>query len=183
MSEPVKNIFLTGSPSSGKTTAIKRIIAGLPCRMKGFYTEEERLEGRRRGFVLHTLDGCRAYLAHEVITSPFRIRRFGVSLSNVDTIAVPSIKPEKGYIIILDEIGRMECFSEAFRTAAIEALDSPDIVIGTITLGGDDFIHTIKQRKDIHIIEITPENRDILPGEIIQSVKMLHQSLYRDIVP
>ncbi|MBU4129111.1 nucleoside-triphosphatase, partial [bacterium] len=33
-----KNIFLTGPPSSGKTTIIKKV--GLPAN--GFYTEEER---------------------------------------------------------------------------------------------------------------------------------------------
>ena len=41
-------------------------------------------------------------------------------------------------IIILDEIGKMECFSDNFKKAATEALDSPNIVVGTITLRGDD---------------------------------------------
>ena len=34
-----KNIFLTGAPSSGKTTVIKKIIAKLPYPANGFYTE------------------------------------------------------------------------------------------------------------------------------------------------
>jgi nucleoside-triphosphatase THEP1 len=36
-----KNIFLTGAPSSGKTTVIKKIITKLPYPAYGFYTEEE----------------------------------------------------------------------------------------------------------------------------------------------
>jgi len=164
------NIFLTGAPSSGKTTAIKKIIAGLPQPLRGFYTEEERVDGKRSGFVLNTLDGKSAYLAHERIDSPFRIRRFGVSLENVETVAAPSITPKKGCIIILDEIGKMECFSKAFRHAALTALDSDSIVIGTVTLGGDEFIRTVKDRDDICIIEVTPENRDELPGKIVESV-------------
>jgi nucleoside-triphosphatase len=168
-----KNIFLTGAPSSGKTTIIKKIIAMLPYHAKGFYTEEERVEGRRTGFVLHTLDGKKGYLAHQDIVSPYHIRRYGVDIHNIETIAVPSIIPHSKTIIILDEIGKMECFSETFKDVAIKVLDSPNIVIGTITLGGDEFIQGIKQRDDIEIHEVTLENRDSLPDIIVQKVKNL----------
>lgn len=168
-----KNIFLTGAPSSGKTTVIKKIIAMLPYSMKGFYTEEERIEGRRTGFLLHSLDGKIGYLAHENIRSPYHIRRYGVDIRNIEEIAVPSIIPESDAIIILDEIGKMECFSEKFKEAALKALDSPNIVVGTITLGGDEFIHKIKQRDDINITEVTVENRNALPGIIIEKIKNL----------
>jgi nucleoside-triphosphatase len=168
-----KNIFLTGAPSSGKTTVIKKVIQGLERRARGFYTEEERSGGRRTGFVLKTLDGEKEYLAHETIRSPFRVRRYGVSVENLERIAVPAIKPREGSIIILDEIGKMECFSPAFRDAALEALDSPNTVVGTITLGGDDFIHGLRRRGDMEIIEVTPENRDALPGFILQRVMTL----------
>lgn len=168
-----KNIFLTGAPSSGKTTVIKKVIAMLPYSANGFYTEEERVEGGRTGFVLHTLDGKTGYLAHQDIASPYHIRRYGVDIHNVETIAVPSIIPKGNTIIILDEIGKMECFSETFKEAALKALDSPNIVIGTITLGGDEFIQAIKQRDDMEIHEVTLENRDILPDIIVQKVKNL----------
>lgn len=162
-----KNIFLTGAPSSGKTTVIKKIIAALPVTANGFYTEEERKEGQRVGFMMHTLDGRTGYLAHESIESPFHIRRYGVSIPNIESIAVPAIAPIGNPVIILDEIGKMECFSEKFINAAQVALDSPSIVIGTITLGGNDFILEVKNRNDITIIEVTAENRNELPGIIL----------------
>ncbi|MEJ5362969.1 MAG: nucleoside-triphosphatase [Spirochaetota bacterium] len=168
-----KNIFLTGAPSSGKTTVIKKVIAMLPYPKKGFYTEEERVEGRRTGFVLHSLDGKTGYLAHQNIDSPYHIRRYGVDIHNIEMIAIPAIVPEGNTIIILDEIGKMECFSEKFKEAAIKALDSPNIVIGTITLGGDEFIQKIKQRDDIEITEVIPQNRDTLPDEIIEKIKII----------
>jgi len=40
-----KNIFLTGAPSSGKTTVIKKLIGQLDHPVRGFYTEEERMGG------------------------------------------------------------------------------------------------------------------------------------------
>ncbi len=60
-----KNIFLSGAPSSGKTTVIKKVVAGLTIPANGFYTEEERVEGKRAGFTINTLDGKKGYLAHK----------------------------------------------------------------------------------------------------------------------
>ncbi len=170
-----KNIFLTGAPSSGKTTVIKKVISGLGIQANGFYTEEERIDNKRVGFMMKTLDGKKAYLAHQDIKSQFHIRRYGVSIENIETIAVPSIAPRNKDIIILDEIGKMECFSEVFKSAAMNALDSPNIVVGTITFGGDNFILGIKNRADIEILEVTPDNRDLLPEIILKKISELLQ--------
>lgn len=170
-----KNILLTGAPSSGKTTVIKKVIAGLKLSANGFYTEEERIAGKRVGFLMKTLDGRSGHLGHQDIQSDFHIRRYGVSIKNVETIAVPAIAPGESNVIILDEIGKMECFSEVFRKAALKALDSPNIVVGTITFGGDDFILGIKNRKDIEIHEVTRENRDNLPEIILRKISEILQ--------
>lgn len=162
-----KNIFITGAPSSGKTTVIKKVIKALHVPAQGFYTEEELLDGKRVGFLMHSLDGKKGYLAHQDIVSEHHIRRYGVSIENIESIAVPAITPIGNRIIILDEIGKMECFSKKFMEAAKLALDSSSIVIGTITLGGTEFIAEVKQRSDIEIIEVTLENRDQLPEMIL----------------
>ncbi len=173
MADLKKNIFLTGAPSSGKTTVIKKVITLMPHAAAGFYTEEERVAGKRIGFVMKTIEGKSGYLAHQDIRSDFHIRRYGVSIENIETIAVPSITTCNRHIIILDEIGKMECFSEVFKQAALNALDSPNIVVGTITFGGDDFILRIKSRGDIEIHEVTQENRDSLPDLILARVARL----------
>jgi nucleoside-triphosphatase len=171
MDKTRKNIFLTGAPSSGKTTVIKKVIAKLGFPAKGFYTEEERVNGKRVGFLMNTLDGKRGYLGHQNITSEFYIRRYGVSIGNIETIAAPSITPADGRtIIVIDEIGKMECFSEKFREAAITALDASNVVLGTITYGGDEFIVAIKRRYDMDIHEVTPANRDLLPDLILKKM-------------
>ena len=93
-----------------------------------------------------------------------------MSIDNIEKIAAASIAPVGTNVIILDEIGKMECFSEIFRKAAADALNSPNIVVGTITLGGDDFIRSVKNRPDIEIIEVTSQNRESLPDMIIKKV-------------
>lgn len=171
-----KNVFITGAPSSGKTTVIKKVIEQLPVPAKGFYTEEEKIDNKRVGFLMHTLDGKKGYLAHQDIPSEYHIRRYGVSIQNIESIAIPAITPNTERVIILDEIGKMECFSPKFIQAAQKALDSPCIVIGTITLGGTDFILDVKQRKDIEILEVTLENRNLLPDIILQKIhNLIHE--------
>lgn len=167
------NYFLTGAPSSGKTTAITKIIKGLNHPANGFYTVEERIDGKRAGFMMHSLDGQSGYLAHQDITSDYSIRRYGVSMENIESIAVKSIIPVENHIIVLDEIGKMECFSSVFRKAALEALDSKNTVVGTITLGGDEFIRSLKERKDIEIFELNEDNRNNLPDLILQKISIL----------
>jgi nucleoside-triphosphatase len=179
-----KNILLTGAPSSGKTTVIKKIVQKLDYPTIGFYTEEEWLDGRRVGFVMKTLDGKRAYLAHQDIKSDFHIRRYGVSIENIEAVAAPSIYPQdQNCIIILDEIGKMECFSEAFKQTVIRVLEAPNIIIGTITLGGDDFIIAIKKRDDVEILEVHADNRDTMPGVILKKITDLLNASKRRMVP
>jgi nucleoside-triphosphatase len=134
------------------------------------------VNGVRVGFLMKTLDEKTGYLAHQDVRSDYHIRRYGVSIENIENIAVPSIRPVNGYIIILDEIGKMECFSETFKKASLSALDSPNIVVGTITFGGTDFILDVKKRDDIEVIEVTPGNRDGLPAEILAKIHELRRA-------
>jgi nucleoside-triphosphatase len=173
-----KNIFLTGPPSSGKTTVIKKIIPRLQAPAQGFYTEEERIGDRRVGFMMKSLDGRQGYLAHQDIRSEFHIRRYGVSIENIEGIAAGSIDPQRGAIIILDEIGKMECFSEVFRETVLRVLSSSNIVLGTIALGGDDFIRMIRGSDGMDITVVTDENRNILPDVILNKIHTLYNAIF-----
>ena len=121
---------------------------------------------------MKTLDGKQGLLGHETIKSSFHIRRYGVSIENVETLAVPSITPHfEDEIIIIDEIGKMECFSEKFCQAAINSLNAGNVVLGTIAVGGTNFIREIKERKDIKIFEVMVQNRDVLPEQLIEEIE------------
>lgn len=170
----VRNILLTGPPSSGKTTVIKKVLSKFERKATGFHTEEIKKNHKRVGFLMKTLDGKEGLLGHENIESVFHIRRYGVSIDNIEMIAVPSITPRfEDEIIIIDEIGKMECFSEKFCMAAVKALDARNIVLGTIAVGGTDFIREIKERNDIKVYDVTIKNRDELPEYLIQEIEGL----------
>lgn len=158
-----KNILFTGPPRCGKSTLIERIAAKIDTPATGFFTREIRARGKRVGFSINTLHGQEGILAHQNIKSRHRVGKYGVNLADIDWIAVPSMTPEReDNLIVIDEIGKMECFSTLFKETLAKVLDSDHRVIGSIALKGDRFIRKIKARTDILLISVTPENRDAL---------------------
>ena len=119
-----------------------------------------------------TLGGREGLLAHRNIKSDYTVSKYGVSVENIENIAVPAIMPDnENQIIILDEIGKMECFSIKFKEVTQRVLDSTNTVIGTIAIGGTEFIRKIKERDNIKILEVTKSNRDELPDKILKLVQ------------
>ena len=90
------NIFLTGNPGVGKTTAIKRIVEYLSSKgipSGGFYTEEQRSEsGTRTGFVIKTLLGNEGIMASVGPGKGPKVGKYIVNTKSIDDIAVTSIK-------------------------------------------------------------------------------------------
>ena len=100
----MKNILLSGRPGVGKTTLVIRVIEELrSIKVGGFYTEEIRQKGIRKGFRIKTLDGQEGILAHRDIESRFRVGRYRVSMSDLEGIATFAIKKsiEKSDTIII----------------------------------------------------------------------------------
>ena len=156
-----KNIFLTGPPRCGKSTLIEKLIPRIGRPATGFFTREIRERGRRTGFSITTLDGKRGVLAHENIKGRFRVGKYGLNLEDIDRVAVPSMLPAiPGEIVVIDEVGKMECFSSLFRETLIKVLDSQHHVIGSIAQKGDQFIQEIRTRDDVLLVNVSEKNRD-----------------------
>jgi nucleoside-triphosphatase THEP1 len=158
-----KNILFTGAPRCGKSTLIEKIVRKIDTPATGFFTREIRESGKRVGFSINTLDHRKGVLAHQGIHSSFRVGRYGVNLEDIDKIAVPSMMPDQpDMLIVIDEIGKMECYSERFKQTLVGFLDSKHKVLGSITMKGDGFIRQIKARDDVMLVTVTPNNRDKL---------------------
>ena len=138
------NLLFTGPPGCGKTTLISRIIPQLRASSTGFLTTEIREKGERVGFSIDTLDGKEALLAHVNVSGRYTVGRYGVVLESIENIAIPSMMPRnEGDSVVIDEIGKMEYFSPLFRSKLLDVLEMPNMVIGTISLRGDQFTYGV----------------------------------------
>jgi len=164
----IRALLLTGAPGIGKTTVIREVARQLPEKeLRGFFTQEIREGGVRRGFELTTFDGHTSVMSHIDFRSRFRVGKYGVDLSVVDEAADSQLhRDQPGRLYIIDEIGKMECFSDLFRSGILRILDSGQLLVATIALRGGGFISELKQRPDVALREVTLSNRDILPERI-----------------
>ena len=167
----MKNILICGLPGVGKTTLIKKILKRINLRAGGFYTEEIKENNRRVGFKIISLDNQEGILAHISIKNSRRVGRYGVNIYDLENIGVKCLNQalKDDDLILIDEIGKMEIFSEEFKEKVLDCLNSKKIVLATIGIGGDKFISNIKRRDDIILFEVTKENRNKLI-EIISSL-------------
>ena len=170
-----KNILIAGLPGVGKTTLVKKLSEELKhLHPAGFYTEEIREAGQRKGFELISLNGRRGILSHKDIKSPYRVGEYKVDMEGFENLldSVPFFDPSNR-LIIIDEIGKMECLSDPFKNLLKKIFNSGKLVIATIALKGSGLIAEIKERQDIKLFEMTKDNRDSLLFEILKETDIL----------
>ena len=170
MTLPDNILLLTGVPGIGKTTLVKKVATSLAdYNISGFYTEEIRVSNIRQGFTLVTLNGCRIVMAHVTNDSASRVSKYGVDLAAIDrAVRMTLVENSKTDLFIIDEIGKMECFSDLLIERVTALLDSEKPVVATIALKGGGFIDEVKNCPGIDLWEITKQNRDGMVERVIE---------------
>ncbi|XP_038656428.1 cancer-related nucleoside-triphosphatase [Scyliorhinus canicula] len=187
-----RHVFLTGPPGIGKTTLIHKTIdvlktSGIP--VDGFYTEEVRKNGRRVGFDVVTVSGKRGTLSRISNDSgipnsrrcEYRVGQYAVDLPSFERLVLPLLEKvndredmeKKVYVI--DEIGKMELFSEPFIHSVHQILDGVGAtILGTIPVPKGKplrLVEEIRSRREVKIFNITKDNRNSIVQEIVTSVQ------------
>jgi nucleoside-triphosphatase len=164
--------LLTGPPGSGKSTVMSKCVKQLrtlDITVGGISTPEIRRDGRRVGFsVIDLVLGRRGILAGTNMTSRFRVGRYGVDVKEFESVALPALDyaERECDVICVDEIGRMELFSDPFRRR-LEVLllgDKPMIAVvhrGYMELyGGCGTLFYISRK-----------NRELIPRRIVEGIR------------
>jgi len=165
-------LLLTGKPSVGKSTIIKKVVGMIGYdNANGFWTEEIRIEGKRTGFAIRTVDGVEAILAHVDERYGPQVGKYGVVVKHIDNVIIPALQCARNSesIIIIDEIASMELKSPKFATEVRKCLDTGR-VLGTLQLRSAQFQDEVRSRGDVRIIVVTPENRDSLPAQVVEII-------------
>ena len=161
--------LITGKPGVGKTTLIRKVVGQLPViPMAGFYTAEIRSGGYRTGFELRGLNGDTRTLAHVAMASRHRVGRYGVDTAGFNAfLQAQDLLNPRTALIVIDEIGKMELYSERFRLLIRRVLETDKMLLASIALHGKGLIQEVKRRPDVRLLEVTPGNRAHLLAAIL----------------
>jgi len=77
-------------------------------------------------------------------------------------------------ILVLDEIGKMEMFSDSFKAQVIHAFSSAGVtILATIPIAKGkpiQFLEAIRNRSDIKLFTVDKVNRNFLCEEIVRNL-------------
>ena len=166
--QKINQILITGLPGCGKTTLINKIAATIEERHYGFFTSEIRQHSERVGFEVETYSGKKGILAHVNIRSPYKVTIYGVDLEAFENIALPELEKalHSGSLLLIDEIGKMELFSQKFKELLQEVFKSKIRMIATIIYRPEPFCDMLKAIPGINTLELHRDNH----GEILKIV-------------
>jgi nucleoside-triphosphatase len=170
--DEVKKILITGLPGVGKTTLIRKLCDDLASyHPVGFYTSEIRTRGARRGFELIGLHGEKSILARVDSRSEFRVGKYGVEVPAFEDFlrSIPFDAYPVGPVVI-DEIGKMECFSTRFRVLVDDFMRADRVVVATIAEKSGGFIASVKHNPSAVLHRISVSTRDAVYVEVRDAV-------------
>ena len=188
-----RTLLLTGRPGIGKTTVIKAVAKSLGQQAGGFYTEEIRGPGGRKGFRLVTLDGQAAVMAHVNLRDRGRPRvsRYGVDVAAIERVGVAALRQamQEGQTVVVDEIGKMELFCGPFKDVVLQAVgglalspsasaasasklginspEGPYTVVATVMARPNPWVDSLKAMPNVTLWEVTIQNRNKLAGQVV----------------
>ncbi|XP_021565648.1 cancer-related nucleoside-triphosphatase, partial [Carlito syrichta] len=173
----------------GKTTLIQKaseILKSSAVPVDGFYTEEVRQGGRRIGFDVVTLSGTQGLLSRVGLEPPpgkreCRVGQYVVDVTSFEQLALPVLRNAASSrgpgqrVCVIDEIGKMELFSQPFIQAVRQTLSTPGtVILGTIPVPKGKplaLVEEIRNRDDVKVFNVTKENRNHLLSDIVTCIQ------------
>lgn len=170
-------LLLTGAPAVGKTTVLLKTVDALKAKgigVGGMVSREVREGGVRVGFeVIDVATGGCGWLAHVGQKAGPKVGKYHVNLADLDGLGAKTIVQAIGScsVVVIDEIGPMELFSDKFKQAVKDALASDVLVLGVVHARvKDPLVDEAKQRVDAEVYVVTVSSRESLAEALTQKI-------------
>lgn len=153
---------------------ISDILVGLGKRPGGIISGEIRRDGVRIGFSLEDLMTHETgILARVDQRDGPSVGKYRVNLLDIERVGVMAIRRAvaQADVVIVDELGPMELHSAAFVAAVEMAQAASKTFLATIhKRASHPLVSSIKANPANQILEVTLNNRELLPREIVEQL-------------
>jgi nucleoside-triphosphatase len=171
----------------GKSTVLWRVVEALKAKryqVGGIISGEMRTNGARVGFeIMDLASGGRGVLAHVDRSKGPQVGRYHVNLEDLEAVGAVSIvnAVQNSDVVVIDEIGPMELFSETFQDAVWRAVESAKLVVGVVHWRArSELIDEVRRRPDAALFQVTFQNRETLHRVVVEkAVEFLREHLPR----
>lgn len=165
----MKNIFITAPRGYGKTTALKKTIALIDKQVSGFEVGKKFMPDSKEFYICDIENSAyNCLIAYSKSNSKPVANIEGFENHGCEILKKAMSSKN---VIIMDEIGFLEESALKFKQSVIDSLDSSNVVIGVLKKFNGEFINYIKSRDDVLVLELTLENRDDIPKQILKQVR------------
>ncbi|MGC8831625.1 MAG: NTPase [Thermoproteota archaeon] len=184
-------ILLTGRPGIGKTTVVSKIFKSLRGRgiaVGGMITYEVREKDVRTGFMVEDLKtGLKGIMASVSQSPGPRVGKYVVNVAEIERVGVKAVENAlaSDEVIVIDEIGPMELYSNAFKTIVSKTFSSPKNIVATIhyKASQNPFCKSILSTPSVKTYVVNIENRGLLPNiiscDLFRTIAGLDRNVYK----
>lgn len=149
-----RNVLIIGPAGTERTRLVEEITLRTGARRDGYYTKLVK-------------DGFFRSHAELVLLSDGVARTLpAATRETVDQQLVPlieqALRSGAGGLLVLDEVGALQCASALFRRLLVDCFTSDKNVLATMSLGGRDeaFLLSLESRADVTVLPMSDSRRD-----------------------
>ncbi|MBN2286583.1 MAG: methyltransferase domain-containing protein [Tissierellales bacterium] len=168
----MKNLLISGEIGIGKSYMLKNLLEELEMSIGG-YTSGNDYDADGHHVFIKSLNDFHQKKNVAYIFSGKDIFSATISKEVFDEFGTDLVaySIENREITVLDEIGIIEKDAEAFKKQIVKAFDSEKLVMGVVKNRKNEFLSSLKNRKDTKTLFLTGNNGQEIYQEAIQFLK------------
>lgn len=171
------HVFLTGEVQVGKSTIILKTLAALGLASPGGFrtvSVPDLPGGAMSVYLVRAEDSAPAMTRENRVgircLAQGGIEKFPVAFDRAGVRALEGA--ETSWLIVMDEIGRMEQDAAQFSARILKLLDEKTPILGVVQLRADTALtRAVRAHRNVRLLTITKENREQLAQEVLRLIR------------